>query len=401
MKILFLSAWYPQPADNGSKIRVYHLIDALARAHEVVLASFAWGTAAPDEADDVHHMCCSVHLLHLNPILQAHMGTLRTFLSLTPSAARSMPAMHELVRKISSANRFDAVIASTTTMSAYALDVPAPRIIEEHNALSRWMYERYRAQTAAVQRVRCWASWRKARRFEAQLYRQFDLVTVVSEQDRQALQSVLGRDAGRLAVVPNGTDTQRNRPNLAQPVPDHLVFNGALSYAANFDAMRWFLAQIFPIIQRHRPAATLSITGSTAGVDLGSLPLGNGVRLTGFVDDIRPVVAGATACIAPIREGGGSRLKILEAMALGTPVVATTKAAEGLDVTPGEHLLVADKPEDFARCTVTLLSDADLRRRLAAQGRRLVEARYDWTTIGSHFEEMVLQTTRPTTAGKS
>lgn len=399
MRILFLSAWYPHPADNGSKIRVLHLLRSLAERHEVTLAAFVFGTAAPDAADEVHRVCRSVHLLSLDPIQRSRMGTLRTFLSVTPSAARSTPEMHALVRKIAAAGRFDAVIASTTTMSAYALDVPAVRIIEEHNVLSRWMYERYTGQTSPVQLARCWVSWQKARRFEARLYRRFARVTVVSEQDRRALQSVLGRDADRLAVIPNGTDPRHNRPGLAQPAADRLVFNGALSYAANFDAMRWFLAEIYPAVQQERPAVTLAITGATAGVDLGALPPHPGVQLTGFVDDIRPVVAGATACVAPIREGGGSRLKILEAMALGTPVVATAKAAEGLNVTRGEHLLVADEPEAFVRATLALLYNPDLRQRLAAQARQLVEAHYDWAAIGKHFEELVTHTTQRTTAG--
>jgi glycosyltransferase involved in cell wall biosynthesis len=391
MNILFLSAWFPYPSDNGSKIRVLHLLRHLVRRHAVTFVSFAFGTAKPDASNDLLQMCHSVHVLRMDPIQQAQMGTLRTFLALTPSAARTIPQMHALVRHLATSQQFDAVVASTTTMSGYALQVsqPGARILEEHNSLARWMHERWQAQTAVVQRARCWVSWQKARRFEHALYRQFDLVTMVSTEDLGAVSAVLGADRWRVALVSNGVDCLHNRPDLAQPSPDHLVFNGALSYSANFEAMRWFLAEIYPRILRAQPGVTLSITGSTTGVELGRLDLHPGVQLTGFVDDIRTEVARASVCVVPIREGGGSRLKVLEAMALGTPVVATSKGAEGLEVTPGEHLLVADDPEAFARAVIDLLTNPPLLAKLASDARRLVEERYEWRQIGQRFVDLM------------
>ena len=124
-------------------------------------------------------------------------------------------------------------------------------------------------------------------------------------------------------------------------------------------------------------------------MDTAGLALDDTVRLTGFVEDVRVPVAEAAVCVTPIRQGGGTRLKILEAMALGTPVVATAKGAEGLDVVDGEHLLLADDPEAFARRTVELLNGPDLRSRLSAAARRLVETRYEWQAIGAHFADLV------------
>ncbi|MGQ9768776.1 MAG: glycosyltransferase family 4 protein, partial [Anaerolineae bacterium] len=175
----------------------------------------------------------------------------------------------------------------------------------------------------------------------------------------------------------------------AQPQPNSLVFNGSLTYSANYDAMQWFLAQVWPRIRAQVPAATLTITGSTAGVNLTGLALDDHVRLTGYVEDVRLPVAEAAVAIAPIRQGGGTRLKILEAMALGTPVVATAKGAEGLDVVDGEHLLLADDPERFAASVLRLLADDALAARLAADARRLVEGRYDWEQIGRRFVNLV------------
>ena len=176
--------------------------------------------------------------------------------------------------------------------------------------------------------------------------------------------------------------------------PDVLVFNGSLTYSANYDAMRWFLAEVYPRVRAQVPGVSLTITGSTQGVDLAGLALDDTVRLTGFVEDVRIPVAEANLCVVPIRQGGGTRLKILEAMALGTPVVATSKGAEGLDITDGKHLLLADEPETFARRTVAVLGNPALRHDLTANARRLVEERYDWAAIGQRFVDLVEATVK-------
>lgn len=396
MNILFLSTWYPYPPDNGSKIRVYHLLRALGQRHQVRLVSFAWDTARPDAVDPAALGCTSVEVVRCNPFAANQAGALRTFLSPRPVVSRAIPAMADLVSETLRAHAVDAVIASTEMTADYALQAPpgVARILEEHNSMARWMRERYLEQTSPLQRVRCWASWQKIRRYEARLFGKFDRVTMVSEQDRAASLTDLPGYRGQVAVVPNGVDCQRNRPGLAQPVAHHLVYNGALTYSANYDAMRYFLAEVYPLIRRQQPEAGLTITGSTQGVDLAGLGMQPGVRLSGYVDDVRPLVAGAWAGVVPIRQGGGSRLKILEAMALGTPVVATTKGAEGLDLTPGDEILIADEPAEFAAQVVRLLGDPDLRARLAASARRAVEARYDWRAIGAQFVDLVESTVR-------
>jgi glycosyltransferase involved in cell wall biosynthesis len=299
--------------------------------------------------------------------------------------------MTQAVRSILTSQPFDVVIASTQVMAAYALQAPQPvtRVIEEHNSMTRWMEERYREQDSPVQRLRCWLSWRKTAHHEARLFGQFQLCTMVSDQDRQTTLCNMSGYRGRVEVVPNGVDCQHHRPGLAQPRPGTLVYNGALTYGANQDAMWYFLTEIFPGIRQQHPEARLTITGSTSGVDLSALALNNSVQLTGYVDDVRVPVAEASVCVIPIRQGGGTRLKILEAMALGTPVVSTSKGAEGLYVTPGKDILIADKPIGFASEVVRLLQDCALRQRLAENARRLVEEHYDWSEIGRRFVDLV------------
>jgi glycosyltransferase involved in cell wall biosynthesis len=390
MRILFLSTWFPYPPDNGSKLRVHYLLNALQQAHEVDLAAFQFPPAASADGrmPDLYRRATIVRYNPFEP------GTVRNrlrFLSAAPVVTHPVPAMETAVRQLLARTRYDAVISSTTIMSRYALLAPkgTVRVLEEHNSMVRWMWERYRQQASGVQRLRCWASWQKARRYEAWLYRQFDLCLLVSEEDRRATLQMLPAYCGPVEVVPNGVDCQRNRPGTVEPVANRLVYNGSLTYTANYDAMHHFLTAVWPILRHHVPDIALTITGSTAGVDLAALPSDGHVTFTGYVDDIRPIVGGAAVCIAPIRQGGGTRLKILEAMALGTPVVATAKAADGLQVTDGEDILLADAPSDFASQVKRVLRDPALRARLAARARDFVEQRYDWKPIGRRFVDLV------------
>ncbi len=396
MRVLFLSTWFPYPCDNGSKLRVYHLLHALAQTHEVTLVSFAFDTARPEQPGNMHTSCADVHVVPLNPFMVNAASALHTFLSPHPVASRPVPAMRELVSNVLRSYTFDVVVISTEVMAAYANAVPAgvPRILEEHNSMIRWARERYNEQSALLQRVRCWVSWRKQLWHEARSFTRYSLVTMVSEVDRQTTLDAVGADRIRVEVVPNGVDCRHNHYSSAQPRPNTLVYNGALTYSANYDAMQWFLAEVYPRIKAQISGISLTITGSTKGVDLRALALDESVHLTGYVDDVRLPVAEAMVCVAPIRQGGGTRLKILEAMALGTPVVSTSKGAEGLGGVDGEQLLIGDRPATFADAVLRVMSNSDLHKCLRRNARVLVETQYDWENIGAQFVALVEETAK-------
>jgi glycosyltransferase involved in cell wall biosynthesis len=192
-------------------------------------------------------------------------------------------------------------------------------------------------------------------------------------------------------VIPNGVDLDHYSYGQATPAPDSLVFSGALTYEANYDAMRYFLAEIYPLVRSMVPGVRLQITGRSSGIDLRALALDSSVVITGYLPDVRPVVAGSWVCVVPLRLGGGTRLKILEAMALGTPVVTTTKGAEGLEVVPGEDIIIADHPATFAAATADLLRDERLREKLARNARRLVKEKYGWEAIGQKLNDLATE----------
>lgn len=398
LNILYLSTWFPQPPDNGAKLRAYYLLRALCRHHRVTLVAFAFATAQPDATDELTAACAALVPVWVDPFAANAIGTLRSFVAPQPDALRTqpIPAMQAAVRRAAAGRRFDVVIAAGEMMLPYALEVAdvAPVILEEINSMTRWLRERYETAGGAVHRLRCWISWYKRRAFERRAYRQVKLVTMVSPEDHAATVATLGAGAGAtpVALVPNGVDCAHNRPGLWPRRTHALVFNGSLTYSVNFAAMHWFLAEIYPRIRQAQPAVTLTITGALTGVALSALALEDSVRLTGHVADVRRPVAEAAVCVAPLQHGGGTRLKILEALALGTPVVATPKAAEGLALTDGTDVLLAADPPAFAAAVLRLLDDAALAQRLSAAGRALVTAHYDWAPIGDAFTALVEQT---------
>jgi glycosyltransferase involved in cell wall biosynthesis len=385
MRILWLTPWFPYPPDNGIRIRLFNLIRRLAPYHEITLLSFV-RMVNPPAINVLREYCKVVETVPWQAYAPWHW---RALVGLVSSRPRSLMdtysrVMEDKVRQMGVGTPFDVVIASTQDVALYALGARARRrLLEEHNSMTGWMYEHYRRQRHPLKRARAALTFLKHQRFERWLYAQFDACTMVSEQDARATRELLGFQKP-LAVIPNAVDLDYYRPTY-QPHPNTLVFNGSLTYTANLEAMQFFAREIWPRIRAEIPEATLRITGQVSHRD----PWAEGIILTGYLEDVRPAVGQAWGCVVPLRTGSGTRLKILEAMALGTPVVATTKGAEGLAVTHGEHLLIADEPAEFATQTITLLRDADLRARLAQRARQLIETRYNWAESGKLFNKFL------------
>lgn len=389
MRILFLSTWYPCPPDNGSKLRAFYLAGALARQHAVTVAAFRPGVGPRSSDSETALPGVDFQAVDADPFRYVSLPEPLRYVSPIPLVYWPSHTMRQTLTRLRQSERWDAVVAIQMPVAQYTLRWPVPRILDVDTGLAYQMRERARTEMEWTDCARALVSWQKAQRYETYMVRRCQAVTVVANHEVDYLRSMIGRSKCRVAVVPNGVDLARNRPGVSAPRANRLVYNGALTYSANYDAMRWFLAEVYPRIRAQVPEVSLAITGSLKGVDLAGLALDGSVHLTGYVADVRLPVAEAVVCVVPIRQGGGTRLKILEAMALGTPVVSTVKGAEGLDVVDGEHCLVADTSEAFAAQTVRLLHRADLRRRLAANARKLVEERYDWEQIGRQFTSLV------------
>lgn len=388
MRILVISTWFPYPPNQGSKTRAFHLIRALASRHELALVSFEDQPVQAQWLEAMREYCVSIEVVPRKPFQFSRVNTIQGWFSLQPSAvvAGYVPEMSAAVQRTAQTWKPDLVFGLTYVTAPYALEVPrVRRVMDVDNLLGNMLYDAYRQAGPVPERLRRYLAFWKFARYERSLFRKFDLGLVVSEADAQQMQRELPAYRDHIGLVINGVDVETHYPGLAPPEEDQLIFNGALTYEPNYDAMQFFLGEIFPGIRQQRPGVRLSITGRTEGVAVDRLPEVEGVVFTGYLDDIRPAVASSTVCVVPLRMGAGTRLKILEAMALGTPVVSTSKGAEGLDAEPETHLLVADCPEDFCYQTLRLLNDAGLRRTIAENAYRLVRERYDWRKIGAGF----------------
>lgn len=388
MRILAITSWWPEPADNGIRLRLNRLLRSLAARHELHLAALC--QPFPDEEQKLEALrYCATVVADPRPA-EPTLGTgaqLASLWSPWPASVRATWSEHfaATVRRCAARVRPEVVIAFELSSAPYAALVPgALRILDDLEMAS--LYDAFAGSTGR-HRLRRWLTWAKHRAYVQQVLRAFHGYSVVST--REAVLARALAPAGLPAeVVPNGADVDGLWADVAAD-EDTLIYPGALSYQANFDAMAYFLEAIFPSIRSARPAARLRITGHASPTQVAALPRCEGVELTGFVPDIKGLVARSWAEVVPLRKGSGTRLKILEALALGTPVVSTTKGVEGLALRPGEELLVADTPAEFAAATLLLLSQPGLRAHLAAAGRRAVRQHYDWRTSGDRLDELL------------
>lgn len=388
MRILFLSTWFPYPPNQGSKIRAYYLLKALSARHEVALVTFEDVDLDPIWVEHIRQLCSRVEIVRRKPFAASTGKTWLGWISPLPSAVVAIrsPEMAQQVSQVTQAWRPEVVVALTFVTAPYALALPeAKKVVDIDNFMARMLKEAIPLATGSMRRFRRHLAYKKFLRYERKLYPQFDLCLAVTQADREAVLRQMAIRSDQLVVTPNGVDTQYNHLEAVEPLPNSLIFNGALTYNANYDAIAYFLREIYPLIIQQVPEVRLRVTGSTSGVDTGRLPIDGHVELTGYLPDIRPAVAQSWVCVVPLRMGGGTRLKILEAMSLGTPVVSTTKGAEGLEVGDSEHLLLADTPDEFARQVIHVLRSVELRERLCRNARNLVAERYEWSKIGADF----------------
>jgi glycosyltransferase involved in cell wall biosynthesis len=378
MKLLFLSRWFPHPLNNGSKIRIYNLLRGLSQRHSVTLLSFADQAEANPEAPEIRALCSKVHII---PWREFDPHSLRARLAAFSLKPRSIvdtfsPEMAQAITAALNAERYDLIIASQLGAAAYApYFQQTPAVFEEFEI--GLFYDRAFSSHGRLH-PRQALTWFKLRGYLSRLLNRFQAVTVVSTREQTLLAKNFPHYRGRVEVIPNCLNVEEYEQVNAQKQANTLVFSGPFKYRVNYEAMVWFVGQVFPLILERVPEAHLTITGGHENLPL---PAMQNVTLAGYVEDIKTLIASCAVSLAPLLSGGGTRLKILEAMALKTPVVATSKGAEGLEAKHGEHLLVADSPAEFAESVIKILQDEALRRQLAENAHRLVREKYNWGSV--------------------
>ncbi len=388
MKLLIVSSWFPYPPDNGSKLRAYSLLRELSRHHRLTLLSFR-----EEQSDEIPeplgNLCAEVRMLPGNPFKPQRPLSSAAFFSRLPRsyAETYSPCMQSMVDQ--SLPEHDVAVAFQIGSALYFRGRFArPRLLEEIEL--GVLKAQYVNAVGPWNRVRQGATWIKYSRFVRELVSEFDRSTVVSEIERDHLGRA-GCDLAKVRILPNGTDIPEVLPAVARQMAT-LIYPGSLTYSANLDAVRFFLSEIWPLIRQGVPDAKLVVTGSIEGVPIEQLPHREDVVFTGHLASIDEPIAASAACIVPLRIGGGTRLKILQSMALGTPVVSTSKGAEGLELRPDHDILIGDTPDQFALQVRRLLFDPQLRDRLSNNGRHTIRQHYSWTSIGAELERILQET---------
>ena len=399
MRVLFLSQIVPYPPHGGVLQRGFNIIRELGRRARVHLLAFVHPDVLPtattlDESRRaLSEHCESIEYFPLWPkSSRAHTAVALTtgLLSSRPfsTIAHRSAAFQQSVNLALEKRPFDIVHVDTVALSQFVDLRPThsvPTVLTHHNVESHLMQRRSEVETRVLARWFLRREAAKLLRYEIDVSPAYDVNIFMSSQD-QALLS--GRVPGlRAAVVPNGVDIDYFSPDSA-PVTPALIYTGGMNMFANRDAVMSFLADVWPLIVAAMPGVRFFAVGQDPPKELKAFAERDPrVVVTGYVSDIRPLVRSAAVYIVPLRVGGGTRLKVLDAMASGKAIVSTSIGCEGIDVTPGEHLLVADTPGAFAQTTVALLADVNLQRALGAAARARVEQRYAWSAMADRLME--------------
>jgi polysaccharide biosynthesis protein PslH len=392
MKILWVKSDFLHPTDRGGQIRTLETLKRLHGRHEVHYVCFA----LPDLAEGLAR--CGEYCSHAYPIPHvvpektslAFAGQLASglFSSLPVAVARyRSKLMRDKVGELSRAWKFDAVVCDFPFPAPNIPDLGAA-VLFQHNVESMIWKRRAEHASSAPSRMYFELQTKRMLAYESQVCRRVKRVIAVSGQDAETIRSLYG--ATRVDAVPTGVDLEYFAPPPeSEPLAD-LVFVGSMDWMANVDGVLWFADRVLPLIRERKPDCVVAIAGRKPSAEIQALaardPL---IRVTGTVPDIRPWLWGSSVSIVPLRIGGGTRLKIYEAMAARIPVVSTTIGAEGLDIENGRNIHIADDPKDFAARCLDLFDDVAQRRAMADAAWDMVASRYSWEVVSQRFEELL------------
>ena len=400
MKILWVKAGGLVPPQIGGKIRSYHILRELAKSHSVTL--FTFYAAHPN---DLHPQLKGafdrVVYCPLKISSDRGLGELAGFLlnifSSWPHSVSKYCRFEAQARfrEVLKSDSYDAIICDFVFAASVIPwdETSCPKLLFTHNVEALIWKRHFEVSRNPLWKLVCWGEYQKMLRFERSCLAKSSHVLTVSEADRIFFSRFI--DPSKMTVISTGVDTNYFLPSTEEETPDSLVFTGAMDWMPNEDGVIHFLHSILPLIRREIPNVTFTVVGrnpsDTLRAKARQIP---GVQVTGTVEDIRPYVRSASVYVVPLRIGSGTRLKIFEAMAMGKAMVSTKLGAEGLPVTDGYNLLLAEAPEDFAQKIVLLLRDPALRKSLGLRSRQLVEEHYSWAMVAAEFDAVLQSMTR-------
>ena len=388
MRILYICHRFPFPPARGGKIRPFNMIKHLGRKHEVVVASLVRSQEEAEAGRGLSRHCGDFIMAEVT----ATAAWARMISRLPTPQPSSLGYFYspDLARRIDrrlQSERFDLIYVHCSSAAPYVSKVSGiPKMLDFGDMDSqKWLdYCRFKPFPLSLG---YWLEGRKMEAAEKALARRFDLCTCTTKAELETLRQL------HVPVptdwFPNGVDTEFFAPSDAPYDADAISFVGRMDYFPNQQAMMFFANEVFPTIREKRPAATLAIIGAEPSANIRRLACRDGITVTGTVPDVRDYVRRSAASVAPLSIARGTQNKIVECMAMGVPVVTSPQAAGGVDAVPGEHLLVARSPDDYAAKLLNLMSDGTARQRLAAAGRARVETHHSWARSMAKLDRIV------------
>ncbi len=413
LRILWLKTELLHPVDKGGKIRTYHMLRALRREHHVTYLTLDDGSGAADADARAAEYC---HELVRVPFSARAKFSAGFYAELAANLVSPLPyfmkkyesaGMRREIEARGRAGEFDVLVCDFLQPSVNVpARLPFATVLFQHNVEAMIWKRHYEVQRNPVKKAYLYGQWRKSFAYERAACRRFDAVVAVSREDAETMRRDYGVE--RVRDVPTGVDTDYFRPGAhlgggnnnnnngayrsgqgAGRAPHNLVFTGSMDWLPNEDAIQYFTREIMPLVKERVPEVTLTVVGRNPYASLVELSKRDpSIIVTGRVEDVRPYMEGASAYVVPIRVGGGTRLKIYEAMAMEQPIVSTTIGAEGLPVRDGSHLLLADTPQEFAAAVVRVLTDKPFAAALGQSAARLVREEFGWERVAASFAEI-------------
>jgi polysaccharide biosynthesis protein PslH len=391
LKILWVKAGGLYPPNIGGRIRSYRILQALAKRHSITLFTFY----AAIENDLHSALEKEFDRVELMPLAIPAGRTFREAFSYARYLASPLPYTVSKFCKPEVTQRLSQLVAETRpdvivcdfvfAAESIPWHTPIPKILFTHNVETAIWKHHYKIARNPFWKMLSWREYKTMDRFERNCINRADHVLAVSDNDRNIFSKMI--DPSRISVIPTGVDVDYFRPSNEPEKPNTIVFSGAMDWMPNEDAITFFIKTILPRIRQDIPNASLCVVGRDPSRGLRKLGDSEpGIEITGSVDDIRPFVHRSAVYVVPLRIGGGTRLKIFEAMAMGKAIVSTTIGAEGLPVRSGQDIVITDEPESFAKATIELLRDPTRRAEIGRTARKLVERSFSWDAVVQPFE---------------
>ena len=395
--------WHDLPLPSvGDCLAAFHLLRYLHQKHDVTLLSFKQITEKTRQIEDLAQYCQIIEPMSISePQLQLKQLLLTIKNMLCPQNLLSKnpsffdfyysPKMQTKVRALLTATKFD-LIYTSEPMALYVQDSSLPKVVHPFDCFTEYSRQRYTNSKNPWSKFIWWLYYLRTKRYEGNVLKKFDTCIVVNPQEQRTMQSLF--PSINIVVVPIGVDAEFFKPlNEAEEWPS-LIFVGNMFAPYNIDAVLYFYSQVYQEIRRQLPKLKLYIVGRSPAEEIKRLSSDECVIVTGYVEDVRPYLARACVVIAPFISGTGTKTKVLEAMAMGKPVVSTSIGVRGINVSPGENAIVADKPAEFAQRIIELLLDRRLRQEIGRNGRRLVETSYLWEKAAEQLNDIFEEITR-------